>query len=95
MAANMGLIAKKCFPNATRVTDRFRAKNSTRGLTRNQIKYRWQAIDQENEAIEKLEKKKKFELIMTNGALTITAAISYTRTNQSGLKPNRTSPSII
>jgi transposase len=23
MAANMGLIAKKCFPNATRVTDRF------------------------------------------------------------------------
>ncbi len=23
MAGNMGLIAKKCFPNATRVTDRF------------------------------------------------------------------------
>jgi hypothetical protein len=23
MAANMGLIAKKCFPNATRVIDRF------------------------------------------------------------------------
>jgi hypothetical protein len=23
LAANMGLIAKKCFPNATRVTDRF------------------------------------------------------------------------
>jgi transposase len=23
MAANMGLVAKKCFPNATRVTDRF------------------------------------------------------------------------
>jgi transposase len=23
MAVNMGLIAKKCFPNATRVTDRF------------------------------------------------------------------------
>lgn len=23
MAANMGLIAKKCFPDATRVTDRF------------------------------------------------------------------------
>lgn len=22
MAANMGLVAKKCFPNATRVTDR-------------------------------------------------------------------------
>ena len=23
MAANMGLVAKKCFPNATRVIDRF------------------------------------------------------------------------
>jgi hypothetical protein len=23
MAANMGLVARKCFPNATRVTDRF------------------------------------------------------------------------
>jgi hypothetical protein len=38
-------------------------KNSTRGLTRNQIKYRWQAIDQENEAIEKPKNKKKFELM--------------------------------
>ncbi|MEN9488752.1 MAG: hypothetical protein RL494_1017, partial [Bacteroidota bacterium] len=27
MAGNMGLIAKKCFPNATRVTDRFTFKN--------------------------------------------------------------------
>jgi transposase len=27
MAANMGLIAKKCFPNATRVIDRFHVQN--------------------------------------------------------------------
>jgi hypothetical protein len=28
MAANMGLIAKKCFPNATRVIDRFQKISS-------------------------------------------------------------------
>jgi hypothetical protein len=32
------------------------------------IKYRWQAIDQENEAMEKAKKKKKFEpYALTNG----------------------------
>jgi hypothetical protein len=37
MAANMGLIAKKVFPNATRVTDRFHVqKIALRGFTRNQ-----------------------------------------------------------
>ena len=63
MAANMGLIAKKCFPNATRVIDRFHVqKLATEALQEIRIKYRWQAIDQENEAIEKAKKnKKKFE----------------------------------
>jgi transposase len=52
MAANMGLIAKM-FPNATR-TDRFHvAKASFEALQEIRIKYRWQAIDQENEAMEK------------------------------------------
>jgi hypothetical protein len=42
-------------------------KISIRGFTRNQVKYRWQAIDQENEAIEK---QKKFEpYVLTNGIL--------------------------
>jgi len=37
MAGNMGLIAKKCFPNATRVTDPFQcSKNSYRSFTGNQ-----------------------------------------------------------
>jgi transposase len=69
MAGNMGLIAKKCFPNATRVTDRFHVqKLASEALQEIRIKYRWQAIDQENEAIEKAKKnKKRFEpLLLTN-----------------------------
>ena len=64
MAANMGLIAKKCFPNAVRVTDRFHLqKLALEALQEIRIKYRWQAIDQENEAIEKAKKtNKKFEM---------------------------------
>ena len=46
MAGNMGLIAKKCFPNATRVTDRFHVqKLATEDLQEIRIKYRWRAID--------------------------------------------------
>ena len=53
MAGNMGLIAKKCFSNATRVTDRFHVqKLATEALQEIRIKYRWQAIDLENEAME-------------------------------------------
>jgi transposase len=40
MAANMGLIAKKCFPNATRVTDRFHVqKLALEALQEIRIKY--------------------------------------------------------
>lgn len=70
MAANMGLVAKKCFPNATRVTDRFHVqKLALDALQEIRIKYRWQAIDQENEAIEKAKKgTKKFEpKVLSNG----------------------------
>jgi len=70
MAGNMGLIAKKCFPNATRVTDRFHVqKLASEALQEIRIKYRWQAIDQENEAIEVAKKnKKRFEPeVLTNG----------------------------
>ncbi|WP_449403993.1 ISAon1 family transposase [Flavobacterium cheongpyeongense] len=70
MAGNMGLIAKKCFPNATRVTDRFHVqKLATEALQEIRIKYRWEAIDQENDAIEKTKKSKvNFESkILSNG----------------------------
>ncbi|MFN7100856.1 MAG: transposase, partial [Flavobacterium sp.] len=70
MAANMGLVARKCFPNATRVTDRFHVqKLALDALQEIRIKYRWQAIDQENGAIEKTKKgTKKFEpQVLSNG----------------------------
>lgn len=60
IAGNMGLIAKKYFPNATRVIDRFHVqKLATEALQEIRIKYRWQVIDQENEAIERTKKKQK------------------------------------
>ena len=41
MAANMGLIAKKCFPNATRVIDRFHVqKLALKALQEIKVKYR-------------------------------------------------------
>ena len=59
MAGNMGLVAKKCFANATRVTDRFHVqKLAAEALQEIRIKYRWEAIDQENDAIEKAKKSK-------------------------------------
>ncbi|MFV8333060.1 ISL3 family transposase [Flavobacterium sp. GSP14] len=70
MVANMGLIAKKCFPNATQVTDRFHVqKLALEALQEIRIKYRWQSIDQENEAMEKAKKgNKKFESkVLSNG----------------------------
>ncbi len=70
MAANMGLIAKKCFHNAVQVTDRFHVqKLALEALQEIRIKYRWEAIDSENEAIEKARKTKtKFEYeILSNG----------------------------
>ncbi|MBP1225951.1 transposase [Flavobacterium sp. 1355] len=57
MAGNMGLIARKCFPNASRVTDRFHVqKLAIEALQEIRIKYRWEAIDQENEAMERAKK---------------------------------------
>lgn len=70
MAGNMNLTAKKCFPNAVRVTDRFHVqKLAAEALQEIRIKYRWQAIDLENEAIEKSKKtKRKYQPeILANG----------------------------
>jgi len=70
MAGNMGLIAKRGFPKATQVTDRFHVqKLASETLQGIRIKHRWEAIDHENEAIEKTKKnKKRFEPeLLTNG----------------------------
>lgn len=53
LASNMALIAKKSFPNAVQVIDRFHLQQlATEALQEMRIKHRWQAIDQENQAIE-------------------------------------------
>lgn len=53
MAGNMALIAKKCFPQATQVTDRFHVQQlALEALQDMRIKYRWEALDAENQALE-------------------------------------------
>lgn len=52
MANSMKLIAKKCFPKAIQVTDRFHVqKLALEALQDIRIKHRWEAIDMENEQI--------------------------------------------
>jgi transposase len=53
MAGSMSMIAKRCFPRATRVTDRFHVQRlATEALQEMRIKLRWEALDKENDAIE-------------------------------------------
>jgi len=53
MAGSMVLIAKTSFPKASLVTDRFHVqKLATEAVQEIRIKYRWEALDNENEAIE-------------------------------------------
>lgn len=60
MAPTMKLIAKTCFVKATQVVDRFHVqKLAIEALQDVRVKHRWEAIDQENEAI--LAAKKKDE----------------------------------
>ena len=60
MAPNMELIVKKSFPNTVLVTDRFHVqKLAVEALQEIRIKHRWEAIDQENESIEKAKKNHK------------------------------------
>lgn len=54
MAFSMKHIASKCFPKATQVTDRFHVqKLAIEALQDLRIKHRWEAIDKENEQIQK------------------------------------------
>lgn len=70
MAGSMNNIAKVCFPKAQLVTDRFHVqKLAIEALQEIRIKYRWEAIDAENEAIEKAKNQKKayHPEILSNG----------------------------
>lgn len=59
MAANMQLAIKRCFTNAHRVIDRFHVqKLAFDAVQECRIKYRWEALDAENEAISQAKKAK-------------------------------------
>jgi transposase len=52
MAANMIKIISRCFPQATRVTDRFHVQQlAFDALQELRVKYRWEAIEEENRQI--------------------------------------------
>lgn len=54
MAANMNLVVHKCFREAKRVIDRFHVQRlACDAVQEIRIKYRWQALDEENEQIKK------------------------------------------
>ncbi len=70
MAGNMGLIVKKSFPNASLVIDRFHVqKLALDALQEIRIKHRWEALDNENDAIENAKNKslKYTPEILSNG----------------------------
>jgi transposase len=70
MAGSMNNIAKRCFMNAVLVTDRFHVqKLAIEAVQELRIKHRWEAIDAENEGIEKARKQKKgyHPIVLENG----------------------------
>jgi transposase len=57
MAAGMHLIVKRYFPYAHRVVDRFHVQQlATEAVQEIRIKYRWEALDEENDLIAKAKK---------------------------------------
>jgi len=53
----MELIAKRCFRSAVRVTERFHVQElASKALQEISMKYRWKALDAENDAIDKARK---------------------------------------
>jgi transposase len=70
MAGNMGLIVKKSFPNAVLVIDRFHVqKLALDALQEIRIKHRWEALDKENDSIERsrANKTKYTPVLLGNG----------------------------
>ncbi len=59
MAANMQLAIRRCFSNAHRVIDRFHVQKLAYDAVQEcRIKYRWEALDAENEAIKQAKRAK-------------------------------------
>jgi len=70
LAGNMNHIVRKCFPNATLVIDRIHVQQlATEALQEIRIKHRWEALDQENDAIENAKTNKQIFIpqVLSNG----------------------------
>lgn len=70
MAFSMKHIASKCFPKAIQVTDRFHVqKLAIDALQDLRIKHRWEAINRENEQLQKAKQtgKKYIQELLSNG----------------------------
>lgn len=70
MSPTMAKIARKCFPKATQVTDRFHVQQlANEAVQEMRIAFRWEAIDQESKEIElaKSTKKKYIPDVLENG----------------------------
>jgi transposase len=70
MARNMGLAAQNCFPNSTKVIDRFHVVRLVMDAMQHlRVKLRWKAIDDENIAIKesKMKGEKYKPEILSNG----------------------------
>jgi transposase len=70
MASNMESAARQAFPEATLVTDRFHViRLIIEALQHLRIKYRWEELDKENEAIEEAKKqgKRYKSIVLENG----------------------------
>lgn len=60
MAANMAKAIRRCFPSARRVIDRFHVqKLASDAVQELRIRYRWQALDEENKLITEARKSKQ------------------------------------
>lgn len=73
MAGSMNQIARKSFPKAVIVTDRFHVQQlAIEALQQIRIKHRWEAMDKENEEIEKAKRHKKayHPIVLQNGDTT-------------------------
>ena len=81
LAGNMGLITKRCFQNAVQVIDRFHVQQlANEALQEIRIKYRWEAIDQENQAIEESKKNKlNYEPILLSNGETLKQLLARSR----------------
>lgn len=59
MSASMSLIARKCFPLAKQIIDRFHVQKEFKEALQNlRIQYRWQVMDDENKEIKRCRKNK-------------------------------------